>query len=49
MSLRLKLPALSIGSIMAVERWSLAENWRMIADELVHEELGFFVLAAGCC
>lgn len=30
---------------MAVERWSLGENWRLISDELVQEQPGLYVLA----
>ncbi|MFN0074204.1 MAG: ArnT family glycosyltransferase [Chloroflexota bacterium] len=32
------------GSV-AVEKWSFGENWRMIADELMNEQLGFFVIS----
>ncbi len=32
------------GSV-AVEKWSFGENWRLIADELVNEQIGFFALA----
>jgi hypothetical protein len=32
------------GSV-AVEKWSFGENWRLIADELVNEQVGSFVLA----
>ena len=27
---------------MAVEKWSLGENWRLISDELIWEQTGFY-------